>query len=46
MNEVHIISDIYMEEVGIHMHVSMSQYTNGDQGSNNGSQSVYRTGST
>ena len=41
MDEVHIISDIYMDEAGIPILVSMSQYTNGDQGSNNGSQSIH-----
>ena len=46
MDEVHIISDIYMDEVGIPMLVSMSQYTNGDRCSNNGSRSLHKTGST
>ena len=40
MDEVHIISYIYMDEVGIHMLISMSQYTNGDQGSNKWNQSI------
>ena len=46
MEEVHISSDIYMEYVGIPMLISMFEYTNGDQGSNNGSQSIHTTGST
>ena len=46
MDEVHIISDIYMDEVGIPMLISMSQYTNGDQISNNGSRSIHTTEST
>ena len=33
MDEVHIISNIYMDEVGIPMLISMYQYTNEDQGS-------------
>ena len=32
MDEVHIILDIYMDEAGIPMLVSTSQYKNGDQG--------------
>ena len=39
MDEVHIISYIYMDEVGIPMLITMSQYKNGDQDSNNGSRS-------
>ena len=46
MDEVHIISDMYMDEAGIPMLVSMSQYTNGDKCSNNGSRSIHTTGST
>ena len=46
MDEVHIISDIYMDDVGILVIVSMYQYTKGDQGSNNGIQSLDTTGST
>ena len=37
MDEVHIISYIYMDEAGIPMLITMSQYKNGDHGSNNGS---------
>ena len=37
MDEVHIISDMYMDEVGILMLVTKSKINNGDQGSNNGS---------
>ena len=33
MDEVHIILGIYMDEEGITVLISMSQYTNGDQGS-------------
>ena len=40
MDEVHIISDMHMNEAGIPMLVTMSQYKNGDQGSNNGSRSI------
>ena len=46
MDEVHIISDIYMDEAGIPMLVSMSQYKNGDQGSNKGSRSIHISSST
>ena len=46
MDEVHIILDIYMDEVGMPMLISMSQYKNGDQGSKNGSQSIHTTGIT
>ena len=41
MYEVDIISNIYMDEEGIPMLVTMSQYKNGDQYSNNGSLSIH-----
>ena len=41
MDEVHIISYMYMDKAGIPMLVTMSQYKNGDQGSNNGSQTIH-----
>ena len=40
MDEIHIKCDMYMDEAGIPMLITMSQYKNGDQGSNNGSQSI------
>ena len=46
MDEVYIISNIYMDEAGIPMLVSMSQYKNGDQGSNKVSRSIHIIGST
>ena len=42
MDEVHIISYMYMDEAGIPMLITMSQkINNGDKGSNNGSQSIH-----
>ena len=41
MDEVHIILDMYMNEASIPMLITMSQYKNGDQGSNNGSRSIH-----
>ena len=41
MDEVHIISNMYMDEAGIPMLVTMSEYKSGDQGSNNGSLSIH-----
>ena len=48
MDEVHIISNMFMDEVGISMLATMSQkINNGDQGSNNGSLiNTYTTGDT
>ena len=42
MDEVHIITYMYMDEACIPMLVTMSQNKNGDQGSNNGSQSIHK----
>ena len=43
MDEVHIISDMYMDKVGIPMLVTMSQkINNGDQGSKGFDQYIYK----
>ena len=41
MDEVLIISDMYMDEAGILVLVTIHQYKNEDQGSNNGSRSIH-----
>ena len=47
MDEVHIILDMYMDEAGIPMLVTMSQNKNGDQGSNKWEPiNTYTTGNT
>ena len=47
MDEVHIISDMYMDEVGILMLVIMSQYKMGIKAQTMGADRyIYTTGST
>ena len=47
MDEVHIISDIYMDEAGIPMLITMSQYKMGIKAQTMGAdQYLYTTGST
>ena len=42
MDEIHIMCDMYMDEAGIPMLITMSQrINNGDQGSKYGSQSIH-----